>query len=138
MLFSGIMYEMLNFGYHLMGKSSKKKESNTQGEQLFHRFMKAVAEDDGTHRSVAYYADMLCYSPKYISHVVKENSGKTPLEWINKHTIEMIEHKLRFTDCSIKQLSYDFDFPNVSFFCKYVKKHLNISPNKLRQSPALN
>lgn len=91
-------------------------------------FIKAVATDDGTHRSVGYYADRLCYSSKYLSHVVKSVSGRTATSWINDHTIEIVKHHLRHSDKSVKEIADAMGFPNLSFFGKYVKRHTGLSP----------
>ncbi|MCM1311761.1 MAG: helix-turn-helix transcriptional regulator [Bacteroides sp.] len=105
-----------------------------QSDFIFKKFIEKVAADDGSHRSVAYYADLLCYSPKYLSMVVKNTSGKSPLEIIHAHATELIKYKLRNSDKSIKEISNDFKFPNSSFFGKYVKTHLGMSPQQYRET----
>ena len=89
-------------------------------------------EDDGTHRSVAYYADQLCYSAKHLSTVIKKISGRGPLTIINEHAIECIKYELKHSDKSIKEIAIHFDFVNPSFFGKYVKQRLGMSPLQYR------
>ena len=102
---------------------------------VFKCFIMEVSKDNGFHRSVSYYADRLCYSPKYVSFVVKQVSGRTALEWINDSAIEQIKYQLKHSDKSIKEIADDFNFSNLSFFGKYVKKHLGVSPTKYRDIP---
>lgn len=104
-----------------------------QSDYIFKKFIEKVATDDGTHRSVSYYADLLYYSPKYLSKIVKNVSGKVPLEIIQAHVTELIKYKLKNSDMSIKEISNYFKFPNPSFFGKYVKTHLGMSPKKYRE-----
>lgn len=99
---------------------------------VFKNFMKELSKDDGRHRSVSYYADILCYSPKYVSYAVKSVSGRTAMSWINEHAIEQIKYQLRNSDKSIKEIAEIFDFPNISFFGKYVKRNLGVSPLRYR------
>lgn len=103
-------------------------------EATFRKFLERVAEDDGTHRSVTYYADLLCYSAKHLSTVVKKISGKAPLSIINEHAIEQIKYELKHSDMSIKEIADHFDFVNPSFFGKFVKQHLGMSPLQFRNS----
>lgn len=104
----------------------------TRGELIFHQFIDRVMADNGMHRSVAYYADLLCYSPKYLSKVVKDFSGRTPLDIINDHAIEHIKRELRFSNKSVKEIAEQFNFSNHSFFGKYVKAALGVSPQQYR------
>ena len=83
-----------------------------------------LSKDNGIHRSVGYYADALCYSPKHFSKVIKQACGRTPLDLINENAIEHIKYRLKHSDKSIKEIAEEFDFPNQSFFGKYVKSYL--------------
>lgn len=100
---------------------------------LFKRFLKELSKDDGRHRTLGYYADLLCYTPKYVSLVVKQVSGRTAMSWINGHVMEQIKYHLLHSDKSIKEISELFDFPNMSFFGKYVKRNIGISPTAYRR-----
>lgn len=103
-----------------------------QGNHILKKFMEKVASDNGMHRSVTYFADELFYSPKYLSKVIKDTCGKTPLELINAHAIEHIKYRLKHSDKSIKEIAEEFNFSNQSFFGKYVKKMLGMSPQSYR------
>ncbi len=109
------------------------KNNLKQSDYIFKKFIEKVTADDGTHRSVSYYADLLFYSPKYLSKIVRNVSGKVPLEIIHAHATELIKYKLKNSDMSIKEISNYFKFPNPSFFGKYVKTHLGMSPKRFRE-----
>jgi AraC-like DNA-binding protein len=100
--------------------------------RVFKLFLKELGKDDGRHRSVNYYADKICYSPKYLSFVVKTVSGRTALSLINEHTMKQVKYQLLYSDKSIKQISEEFNFPNLSFFGKYVKRNVGMSPAQYR------
>ena len=106
----------------------------SKGQNIFQKFMEAVMSDDGTHRSVNYYADLLCYSSKHLSTVVKTACGKSPLRVINDHAMEQIKYVLKHTDLSMREISDKFEFSNPSFFGKFVKGHIGISPQQYRHS----
>lgn len=128
--FCEIMTEMAG---HLAARPEKPGEMS-RASIVCKNFIMAVATDDGTHRSVAYYADRLCYSAKYLSHIVKSVSGRTATSWINDHTIEIVKYHLRHSDKSVKEIADTMGFPNLSFFGKYVKRHTGLSPVAYRNS----
>lgn len=106
-----------------------------QSDHIFKDFIEKVATDNGMHRSVSYFADQLCYTPKHLSKVVKDTCNKTPLEIINAAAIEHIKYRLKHSDKSIKEVAEEFRFSNQSFFGKYVKKLTGYSPQAYRNLP---
>ena len=83
-------------------------------------------------RTDAFYADLLCISPKHLSKVIKETSGNRTLDVINKHAMQQIKLDLKLTDIPIQQIAIKYNFSNFSFFCQYVKQHLGMTPQEYR------
>ena len=106
-----------------------------QGDLLFKRFLRLLAQSDGRERSVSKFAEELCVTPKYLSTVTKATSGKTALQWIHEHVTEAISRQLRYSDKSIKEIADELNFPNLSFFGKFVRTHLGMSPTEYRKNP---
>lgn len=133
-LFAALLCELIGvLNQEIATNSSYNgKESLTQSDQIFHNFIKLLSKDNGIHRSVSYYANELCYTPKYLSKVVKQVCGRTPLDLINEYTMEFIKDRLKRSDKSIKEIAEEFNFPNQSFFGKYVKTHLGMTPVSYR------
>ena len=132
--FAGMFCEMMA----LLNKSiptTNRHETNSNRSTLIARdFMELVNADDGSHRSVSYYADRLYYSPKYLSSTIKQVTGKSPLQIINEHAIQEIKFKLKHSTLSMKEMADFFDFPNPSFFGKFVKAHTGMAPLQYRLS----
>ena len=105
-----------------------------QSDIIFHRFLKLLDSSSNKHKSVMSYANELCVSPKYLSVICKNNSGKTANEWITDHVLEDIRYHLKHTDLSIKQICERVGFANTSFFGKYVKQHFGMTPAQLRRA----
>jgi len=99
----------------------------------FQRFLDLLHSVDVKHRTVEWYANELCISPKYLSALCKKQSGKTANEWITEHVLEDIRFYLKQTDYSIKQICDQLGFPNTSFFGKYVKEHFGMTPMQVRK-----
>ena len=130
--FAGMICEMFALVSKKIPVAEKAETKKERAATIVHDFMVAVNTDDGSHRTVSYYADILCYSAKHLSYSVKQATGKTPLQIINAHAISQIKHKLKYTDMSMKILADYFNFPNASFFGKFVKLHTGLSPLQYR------
>ena len=114
--------------------SSAEDDLLRQGDILFRKFLKLLEKNNGRERSVSYYAKELCVTPKYLSYACKTASSKTALKWIHEYTTECIRYKLKHSDKSIKEISDELNFPNISFFGKYVRAHFGMSPREVRKS----
>lgn len=106
----------------------------TSSESLFRRFIDLATAQTPRQREVNHYANQLCVTPKYLSVVCKQMSGSTAGEILNSMTVEHIKRSLRTTDKSIKEISTSLGFDNLSFFGKYVRRHLGMSPREYRQA----
>ena len=102
-------------------------------EQLFKRFVQLIWASGGKERAVSYYANQLCITPKYLSVIVRESCGKTPMQIIHSYAANMIAQMLRATDLSIKEIARELNFGNESFFGRYVKQHLGCPPREYRE-----
>ena len=100
---------------------------------ILKRFCELLAKDSGKHRTVNYYAEKMCISPKYLSRIVKKLTHKKTIDVINKHAIEKIEFYLLHTSKSAKEISDELGFSSPSFFGKFVKQHLGYNPNEYRE-----
>ncbi len=105
----------------------------SSAENLFRRFIERLSFCQPKERLVKNYADALCVTPKYLSSVCKQISGQTASALIDSYVVRDIEYSLKYTRRSIKEISVELGFPNISFFGKYVRKHLGSSPKELRE-----
>lgn len=103
------------------------------GDELFKQFLRLLAETSVKPRSMGWYADRLCVTPKYLSAVCSEKSGKTAYKWITDMVVKDIVYWLKNSSRSIKEISVLLNFPNESFFGKYCRQHLGMSPLKYRE-----
>ena len=101
-------------------------------EILFKNFMKLISSQIMKPRSLSWYSDKLYVTPKHLSTVCKEVSGKTAFAWINEYIINDVKHSLLNSDMSIKEIADYYNFPNASFFGKYVRQHTGYSPGEYR------
>jgi AraC-like DNA-binding protein len=100
---------------------------------LFNDFINLLQNNSKKHQSVEYYSSKLCISSKYLSVICKKHSNKTAKKWIQEFTISDATYYLRDSQMSIKEISNVMGFENSSFFCKYIRKFLGMSPLEYRQ-----
>ena len=105
-----------------------------QSDRIFRKFMLLLAENSNVNRSVKSYADELCVSPKYLTSVCRKHSDSTASELIATSVMSRVKQLLLYSDLSIKEVAGEMGFDNLSFFGKYVKKHLGLSPNHYRKA----
>ena len=122
------------FYYGAMGRFSLNgKESATYKNGLVEKFIELVEEHYRQERLIGFYADKLCITPKYLSKLVKEHTGRSAGEWIENHVILDARAMLQSSDMTIQQIATSLNFPNQSFFGKYFKRATGISPKHYRQ-----
>lgn len=132
-----ILHEFDNWKFLEEGIADQVLLETSKKDSLFQRFIVMLSHPDNTKRVVSAYAEQLVVTPKYLSAVCKEKSGRTAMEWITDNTVRHIKYYLLQTDLSVKEIAFKLDFPDVSFFCKYVKKHLGLAPLEYRNSQIL-
>lgn len=103
-------------------------------ETHFKAFIELLTNSYPKSRSVQYYADQLCITPKYLSTICKSVSKKSASRIINMYVEKDIEYQLCHTQKSIKEISSLLGFPSISFFGKYVKSAFGKSPKAIRDA----
>lgn len=100
--------------------------------ELFNRFMMLLERDYKISRDVNYYAEQMNISSKYLTNIVNQVTGHTPKTIIDQYVILQLKMHLKRTTQSIKEMAWEFHFADVSFFCRYFKKHTGLTPQQIR------
>ncbi|MBO5193332.1 MAG: AraC family transcriptional regulator, partial [Bacteroidales bacterium] len=129
-LFSAHYYGL---GYYMHGLQSQPSAMTAQQEKC-EKFMSLVAENFKSQRDIGFYADKLCVTSKYLSTMLKQETGMTALDWIEKHVVLYAKSCLSSTSMTIQEISDELDFPSQSVFGKYFKRVEGMSPKAYRQS----
>lgn len=87
-----------------------------------------------TERDVSYYAKRLHVSSKYLSATVKRVTGHSVSSYIDRHTIPILKDYLEDERLSLTQIAERMNFTTLSYFSRYCKKHLGMSPSEYRGS----
>ncbi len=111
-----------------------EQQSSGRSRMVFEQFIRLVGEYHTKYRNVGFYADKLCLTPKYLSKLIKNASGKSAPEWIDSFVILESKNLLKYSDISIKEIVYRLNFPNQSVFYKFFKCRTGMTPSEYRNS----
>lgn len=102
-------------------------------EQIFHDFLTILEQYYMQERSISFYANRMCLTPKYLSTIIKDVSGKHGMQWIDEYVSLEAKALLREGNMSVKQVSDQLHFPSQSMFGRFFKKMTGYSPKQYKQ-----
>ena len=108
--------------------------SLSREQSIFDRFIQLVNQHCAEQHQIGYYADRMCLTERYMSTIIRQMSGTTAKEWIDRAIITRIKVELKHSDKSVAQISEEANFPNPSFFSKYFKRLTGLTPLEYRLS----
>ena len=109
-----------------------ESDSVSYKNSIVERYIELVQTHYREERIIGFYADKLCITPKYLSKLVKEYTGRSAGEWIENYVILEARAMLQSSDMTIQQIASSLNFPNQSFFGKYFKRATGLSPKQYR------
>ena len=110
--------------------ADKMQASQSREQTIFDRFLYLVNRHAQQEHHIAFYADKMCLTERYLGTVIRQASGVTAKEWIDRALVTRIKVELKHSDKTIIQISDNLNFPNPSFFCKYFKRLTGLSPRE--------
>lgn len=128
-----ICYEILNMYF-----TNQPLQPLQQGKKdvVFQNFMLSLFRFYRKERDVSFYARMQHITPRYFSAIIKEKTGDSALQWIVRMVITEAKQLLEESDLSIKEIADQLNFPTQSFFGKYFKQYVEVSPKEYRNNAA--
>lgn len=128
-----IISALIHYYNYLFVKYNKSEDRMKSRERdIFNKFIYLVNRSNGVERQLDYYADKMCLSQRYLGSIIKNVSGSTAKEWIDRATITEIKVLLKHSDKQITQIADQLQFPNYSFFSKFFKRLTGTTPKKYR------
>lgn len=106
----------------------------TRSDEIQKKFLGLVMKHYTSNRQTSFYASHLSISPQHLCMIVKQKTGRSVSDIIADMVIMDAKSQLKSTDLTIQEISYSLNFPNVSFFGKYFKRYVGVSPQKFRNS----
>ena len=128
---AALLYEVADIYESIVQNTSV---SLTNRQRILGSFKDLLAQHFRTERSVQFYADRLFINPKYLSQVVKAESGKSPSDWVNEMVMLEAKVLLQKPNLNIGEIAQELHFSDASFFGKFFKRHEGKSPKTFRAS----
>lgn len=123
--------------YQVAAIYSEKYAANvtkmTRKEELASKFIKLLEENFKRERKVQFYSDVMNLTAAHLSKILKEVSGKTTGELIDAAIITEACILLSNPALNVSQISDELNFSDQSFFGKFFKKHIGLSPSEYRR-----
>ncbi|MEY8590868.1 helix-turn-helix domain-containing protein [Butyricimonas hominis] len=133
-LLQAFLYQTAHvLGNHVAAETESVGEPLQSRHQICQAFIDLLSSTKPVPRTVQWYAERLCKTPRYLSTAVKRASGRTASEWIHEALTREVADALKNSPKSIKEISDELDFPNLSFFGRYCRQRLGCSPSEFRQ-----
>ncbi len=111
----------------------KRKNTGLRAEMLTQSFFDLLLQYRAAERSVSFYADKLCVTPKYLSMTVKQVTKYPVQNWINEVTVIEAKRYIRTTELTIQQISMQLHFPTASSFVRFFRIHAGMTPLEYRR-----
>ncbi len=107
---------------------------NNSKTNVVYKFKKFVDKHVHKYHEVSDYAKLLNLTPKYLNECVKEVLNVNSKSIIIEQLLIRSRHALKFSNKSIKEISFQLGFSSPDYFSYFFKTHTGITPTALRKS----
>ena len=114
-------------------REQKRAKAQSRQQEIYTQFMEELKENYAQERKIAWYADKICVTPRYLSRVIHDISGHFAGEHIDLFVIAEAKHMLRNGGYTILQVSEMLNFTSQSLFSRFFKKMAGCSPREFQQ-----
>lgn len=103
-------------------------------ERLVRRFCDLAAEELGTGKSMADFAEILDVTPTHLTRVCRQTAGMTAADILVQTLLHEARLRLSTTDTSFKNISEDLNFGSPAYFTRFIQQHSGMTPSRLRKA----
>ena len=126
---TALLYDLKLLHAHQSGENTAKL---SRGQRILQQFLDALGRKDPLPRNIKAYADHLCITPNHLSAVIREQSGRSVMDWLNAHCVLRAQVLLRHTDLSIYEIADRLGFQSATFFTRFFHRETGITPKEYR------
>lgn len=109
-----------------------EKQELTRPLQIYQEFLNMVLRYYTKEHNVSFYAEKLGLTFSYFSTSIKKAIGETPQEILTQTIIIDAKAQLKGTNREIKNIAMDLGFNNLSFFNKFFRRNVGMTPQEYR------
>lgn len=122
------------YNFYKVNSSDNMITIDIHKKELTHKFLQLVKNNYKVDRSVTFYANALCITPKYLTMVVKEVSGKSAKDWITEYMILELKGLLANSTLNIQEIAERTRFPNKTSLERFFRRHTGLSPLRYKKN----
>ena len=109
-----------------------ENSSSNRKKEICRELIQSITEHYKDERRAQFYADQLGISLQHLSTTVRQVTGKSVLDTIAYIVIMDAKAKLKGTNMTIQEIAYSLNFPSASFFGKYFRRYVGMTPLEFR------
>lgn len=113
-----------------------RNDANTDLLAKFERLLNEYFQSDKPQTiglpSVAWSAEQLNLSSNYFGDLIKKETGKTALEYIQLKIMDLAKQKILDTNKTINEIAYELGFKYPAHFTRTFKRNTGTTPNEYR------
>lgn len=106
----------------------------TSADNYFRQFLRLIKDHCRQRHDVAFYADKLHITPKYLNEISRKKAHLTAKEVITQFIVTLIKRELLVSGNSVQRIAYDYNFCDQSSLGKFFKKATGMSPVAYRRT----
>lgn len=129
--YSALAYSIVG---HLEKNVLESPGVKSRSEEKVLEFLDLVAQNFIKERELAFYADKLNVSLKYLSKLIKEITGHPPTYFITQLLIDASCNALGNKDLTIIQIAEMLGFADSFTFSKFFKRNVGLTPTEFRNN----
>lgn len=121
------------YAAYLNDPQAEKNTAYTRKEEYAYRFIRMIIEKHSPDLDIAYYAGELGITPKYLTNLIRNISGRSAREWIVYYTILEIKSLLRESSMDLKMIASKVNFPDQSTLSRFFRRYTGMTPSQYRE-----
>ena len=125
---------MLHARTYLKQLPADYADGNSRSEELYNQFLNAVEHFFNRYADVAFYAEQLNVSPRYLGQVTRRIAERSPKSIIDERITTEIALLLTKTNKPLKEIAQQLGFSSQAHLSRYFKKQKGVSPSQYKQS----
>lgn len=120
---------------HILDHTNHKSQTaiSTRMLELYNSLMNLIATHHTSHADVAFYANNLNVTSRYLAQITNKVAGRTPKDLIDDYIIKEVEAQLISTTKNIQEIAFSFGFSTQAQFNKFFKKMRGCAPTLFRK-----
>lgn len=116
------------------GEEAQEDKEETRSSHIFNSFYDLLIKNHHCQHKIDWYAKQLCLSPKYLSAIIRDITGKSAAKWIDQVLILHAKRLLQTRrDMTVQQISYELGFKENATFCRFFKDQTGLRPSEFRK-----